>query len=103
MINDKTNTTTIKETKPIEAQYRLDLIARAKAAFTRRCAFLQATDGRAIPFQHKGKQYYEIDLSGPCLDCEIDHLQHYATYIYSPHGDRLRISQDRDNCNRVVP
>jgi hypothetical protein len=91
-----------------EVQRGLGLIARAKAAFTKRTTYLRPTDGMVIPFRHRAKQYYQIDLSGPCLDCEICHTQHYATYIYSPHGDRLRLSQYHDLgrdvvCNRIVP
>ena len=102
------NTHHVKNMVVDEVQRGFDLIARAKTAFTKRTTHLRATDGMIIPFRHIGKLYYQIDLSGPCLDCEICHRQHYATYIYSPHGDRLRLSKYHDNCtsdacNRIVP
>ncbi len=78
----------------IEPQIRLDLIERAKVALTRRCASLRATDGCVSPFHHRGKQYYQIDLSGPCLEGGV-------TFIYSPHGDRMRCRDNSDN--RIVP
>ena len=102
------NTHHVKNMVVDEVQRGFDLIARAKTAFMRRFDFLRATEGMVIPFQHRGKRYYQINLSGPCLDCEIYHLQFYATYIYSPHGDRLRLSQYQDDnvgfgCKRTVP
>ena len=63
----------------------------ARAWRRRRNVSFQNQWGECIPFIHREKVYYRVDVYA------FDHKM--GTYVYSPHGDRLRY----DHGKRMIP